>query len=149
MSILLPKLTSKKGVDEAIKSVAEKVLVLRFGKDDDLVCKNIIQLQTKTSHDLSKMAAIYLVDVNKVPVYTQYFDISYIPSTVFFFNGQHMKVDYGSPDHTKFVGSFKTKQDFIDLIEVIYRGAMRGMLIVQSPSDTKNVPKYDHLYQGI
>ena len=49
----------------------------------------------KTAHDLSKMAVIYLVDVNKVPVYTQYFDISYIPSTVFFFNGQHMKVDYG------------------------------------------------------
>lgn len=49
----------------------------------------------KTAHDLSKMAVIYLVDVNNVPVYTQYFDISYIPSTVFFFNGQHMKVDYG------------------------------------------------------
>jgi len=49
----------------------------------------------KTAHDLSKMAVIYLVDVDKVPVYTQYFDISYIPSTVFFFNGQHMKVDYG------------------------------------------------------
>lgn len=38
MSFLLPKLTSKKEVDQAIKSVAEKVLVLRFGKDDDPVC---------------------------------------------------------------------------------------------------------------
>ncbi|XP_066474953.1 thioredoxin-like protein 4B isoform X2 [Tiliqua scincoides] len=141
MSFLLPKLSSKREVDEAIKSVAEKVLVLRFGRDEDLLAK--------TSHDLSKMATIYLVDVNKVPVYTQYFDISYIPSTVFFFNGQHMKVDYGSPDHTKFVGSFKTKQDFIDLIEVIYRGAMRGKLIVQSPIDPKNIPKYDLLYQDI
>ena len=50
---------------------------------------------SKTSSDLSKMAAIYLVDVDQTPVYTHYFDISYIPSTVFFFNGQHMKVDYG------------------------------------------------------
>lgn len=149
MSFLLPKLTSKKEVDQAIKSTAEKVLVLRFGRDEDPVCLQLDDILSKTSADLSKMAAIYLVDVDHTPVYTQYFDISYIPSTVFFFNGQHMKVDYGSPDHTKFVGSFKTKQDFMDLIEVIYRGAMRGKLIVQSPIDPKNIPKYDLLYQDI
>ncbi|CAJ0962057.1 unnamed protein product [Ranitomeya imitator] len=149
MSFLLPKISSKSDVDHVIKTTAEVVLVLRFGRDDDPVCLQLDNILAKTSHDLSKMAAIYLVDVDKVPVYRQYFDISYIPSTVFFFNGQHMKVDYGSPDHTKFVGSFKTKQDFIDLIEVIYRGAMRGKLIVQSPIDPKNIPKYDLLYQGV
>ncbi|XP_078213735.1 thioredoxin-like protein 4B isoform X1 [Callithrix jacchus] len=95
MSFLLPKLTSKKEVDQAIKSTAEKVLVLRFGRDEDPVCLQLDDVLSKTSSDLSKMAAIYLVDVDQTPVYTQYFDISYIPSTVFFFNGQHMKVDYG------------------------------------------------------
>ncbi|XP_059523573.1 thioredoxin-like protein 4B isoform X4 [Myotis daubentonii] len=95
MSFLLPKLTSKKEVDEAIKSTAEKVLVLRFGRDEDPVCLQLDDILSKTSSDLSKMATIYLVDVDQTPVYTHYFDISYIPSTVFFFNGQHMKVDYG------------------------------------------------------
>ncbi|ROL42724.1 Thioredoxin-like protein 4B [Anabarilius grahami] len=48
------------------------------------------QSLSKTAHDLSNMASVYLVDVDTV--YTRYFDISFIPSTVFFFNGQHMKV---------------------------------------------------------
>ncbi|XP_047568108.1 thioredoxin-like protein 4B isoform X2 [Lutra lutra] len=99
MSFLLPKLTSKKEVDQAIQSTAEKVLVLRFGRDEDPVCLQLDDILSKTSSDLSKMAAIYLVDVDQTPVYTHYFDISYIPSTVFFFNGQHMKVDYGNSQH--------------------------------------------------
>ncbi|CAL8351084.1 unnamed protein product [Merluccius merluccius] len=149
MSLFLPKLCSKEEVDAAIKGVAEKVLVLRFGRDEDSSCLQLDHTLSKTAHDLTNMASIYIVDVDKVPVYTRYFDISYIPSTVFFFNGQHMKVDYGSPDHTKFVGSFQSKQDFMDLIEVLYRGAMRGKVMVRSPISPQNIPKYDLLYQGI
>lgn len=104
---------------------------------------------SKTSADLANMASVYLVDVDKVSVYTDYFDVTLIPSTVFFFNGQHMKVDYGTPDHTKFIGTFKEKQDFIDLVEVIYRGAMRGKLVVSSPIDPKKITHYELVYQNI
>ncbi|KAM9397508.1 thioredoxin-like protein 4B isoform 2-T3 [Salvelinus alpinus] len=121
----------------------------RFLSESGMTVLSLFCQLSKTTHHLSNMASIYIVDVDSAPVYTRYFDISYIPSTVFFFNGQHMKVDYGSPDHTKFVGSFKTKQDFLDLIEVIYRGAMRGKMMVQSPIDPQNIPKYDLLYHGI
>ena len=44
MSLFLPKLTCKKDIDEVIKGVAEKVLVLRFGRDEDSVCLQLDEI---------------------------------------------------------------------------------------------------------
>lgn len=48
MSFLLPKLSSKKAVDQAIKSTAEKVLVLRFGRDEDPVCLQLDDIVSRS-----------------------------------------------------------------------------------------------------
>ncbi|GFN77423.1 thioredoxin-like protein 4b [Plakobranchus ocellatus] len=149
MSFLLPTLSSKKEVDNVIRNTEDLVLVLRFGRSSDSSCLLLDDILAKAAPDLANMAIIYLVDIDKVPVYTQYFDISLIPSTVFFFNAQHMKVDWGSPDHTKFVGSFKQKQHLIDVVEVIYRGAMKGKVMVTSPLDPSDIPKYQLIYKDI
>lgn len=38
MSYVLPRLETKKEVDDAIKSTEDKVLVLRFGREADSAC---------------------------------------------------------------------------------------------------------------
>ena len=149
MSYILKTLSSKIEVDQVIKSTIDKVLVLRFGRSNDTGCLQCDDILMKTAQLVSNMADVYLVDIDNVQVYTQYFDISLIPATTFFFNGQHMKVDFGTQDNTKFIGPYHCKQDFIDLVEVIYRGAMKGKLIVTSPIDPKNIPKYNLLYNDI
>ncbi|XP_064632362.1 thioredoxin-like protein 4B [Lineus longissimus] len=149
MSFLLSKLSDKKGVDEVIKSTEDIILVLRFGREHDSTCLQLDDILAKCEAELSKMAKIYTVEIDSVPVYCRYFDITLIPATIFFFNGQHMKVDWGTPDHTKFIGSFCSKQDFIDVIETLYRGAMRGKVMVPSPLDPASIPKYDLLFKDI
>ncbi|XP_071960707.1 thioredoxin-like protein 4B [Antedon mediterranea] len=148
-ALLLKKLTTKAEIDNAIKTTEDLVLVMRFGRDEDATCLQLDNILAKSNDELAKMAAIYIVDVDTVDMYKRYFDITLIPATIFFFNGEHIKVDYGTQDHTKFIGSFKTKQDFIDLVEVIYRGAMKGKVMVTSPIDQANIPKYELLYKDI
>eukprot|EP00128_Syssomonas_multiformis_P005546 Colp12_sorted_trinity150504_noHs@7153 len=149
MAYMLPQLKNKKEIDEAIRQTENKVLVLRFGEEGDPTCMKLDDILAKTQQELSLMASIYVIDVNAAPIYISYFDISLIPSTLFFFNAQHIKVDYGTQDHTKFIGAFHQKQDFIDLVEVIYRGAMRGKLMITSPIPPERVPKYNLIYKDI
>ncbi|CAH1783438.1 unnamed protein product [Owenia fusiformis] len=145
----LPTLQCKADVDAAIKGTDDLVVVLRFGRATDNVCMQLDHVLEKSCGDVAKMAKIFLVDVDAVPIYSQYLDITLIPATVFFFNGQHIKVDWGSPDHTKFIGTFKVKQHFIDVVETIFRGAMKGKVIVQSPLDPADITKYELIFKDI
>lgn len=53
MSLFLPKLSCKKDVDEVIKTVAEKVLVLRFGRDEDSVCMQLDEIVSLANNGFS------------------------------------------------------------------------------------------------
>uniref|UniRef100_A0A1D1Z252 Thioredoxin-like protein 4B n=1 Tax=Anthurium amnicola TaxID=1678845 RepID=A0A1D1Z252_9ARAE len=150
-SFLLPTLTKKREVDSFIRDTLEKVLVLRFGRPSQPESAHLDDILYKSSRDVSRFAAIALVDADaeEVQVYIKYFDITVLPSTLFFFNAHHMKMDSGSADHTKWVGSFYAKQDFIDVVEVIFRGAMKGKLIVTCPLPPERIPRFQLLYKDV
>ncbi|CAL5424987.1 unnamed protein product [Camellia sinensis] len=155
MSYQLRTLRKKREVDSIIRDTIDKLLVLRFGRSYDPLClqlDDIVRLGlSKSAREVSKFATIALVDIDSedIQVYVKYFDITLIPSTVFFFNAHHMKMDSGSADHTKWVGAFHEKQDFIDVVEAIYRGAMKGKLIVSCPLPPEQIPKFQLLYKDV
>ncbi|KAL0008856.1 hypothetical protein SO802_010358 [Lithocarpus litseifolius] len=150
-SYLLTVLTKKQEVDAIIRDTIDKVLVLRFGRASDPVCLQLDDVLSKSAREVSKFGSVALVDIdsNEIQVYVKYFDITFIPSTVFFFNAHHIKMDFGTADHTKWVGAFHKKQDFIDVVEAIYRGAMKGKLIVSCPLPPERIPKYQLLYKDV
>ncbi|XP_042005716.1 thioredoxin-like protein 4B isoform X2 [Salvia splendens] len=119
MEYLLPTLRKKQEVDSLIRDTLDKVLVLRFGLSSDAVCLQLDDVLYKSVKDVSKFVTVALVDTTEeeIQVYLKYFDITYVPSIVFFFNAHHMKMDSGSADHTKWVGTFQRKQDFVDVVE--------------------------------
>ncbi|KAK1575504.1 hypothetical protein Q3G72_006062 [Acer saccharum] len=131
MSYLLETLTKKKEIDTIIRDTIDKVIVLRFGRSSDSLSLQLDDILAKSARELSKFGTVALVDIDSedVQVYVNYFDITLIPSTLFFFNAHHIKMDSGTADHTKWVGAFHRKQDFIDVVEAIFRGAMKGKLI--------------------
>ncbi|XP_062101826.1 uncharacterized protein LOC133807972 [Humulus lupulus] len=151
MSYLLRTLTMKKEVDSIIRDTIDKVLVLRFGRASDSGCLHLDDVLCKSAREVSKFASVALVDIDSedVQVYVKYFDITFIPSTIFFFNAHHMKMDSGTADHTKWVGAFHQKQDFIDVVEAIFRGAMKGKMIVHCPLPPERIPKYQLLYKDV
>ncbi|KAF0895897.1 hypothetical protein E2562_017543 [Oryza meyeriana var. granulata] len=54
-----------------------------------------------------------------------------------------------TPDHTKWIGSFSSKQDFIDVVEAIFRGAMKGKLIVSCPLPPERIPRFQLLFKDM
>ncbi|KAJ6831369.1 thioredoxin-like protein 4B [Iris pallida] len=150
-SFLLPLLTKKREVDTIIRDTLDNLLVLRFGRPQDPVCLHLDDILSKSSREISKFATIALVDIDaeEIQVYVKYFDITLIPSTIFFFNAHHMKMDSGSADHTKWIGSFHSKQDFIDVVEALFRGAMKGKMIVSCPLPPDRIPRFQLLFKDL
>ncbi len=142
MSYLLPHLESGWAVDQAIVTEEDRVVVMRFGHDWDQDCMIMDETLAEIQEEVKNFAVIYVVDIKEVPDFNTMYEL-YDPLTVmFFFKNKHIMIDLGTGDNNKITWPMEDKQELIDIIEVVYRGATKGRGLVVSPKDYSTKYKY-------
>jgi len=61
---------------------------------------------------------------------------------MFFFRNKHIMCDFGTGNNNKLNWVLEDKQELIDIIETVYRGAKKGRGLVVSPKDYSTRHKY-------
>ncbi|OAE24369.1 hypothetical protein AXG93_4343s1360 [Marchantia polymorpha subsp. ruderalis] len=122
MSYLLPHLHSGWAVDQAIMAEEERAVVIRFGHDWDETCMQMDEVLASVAETIKNLAVIYLVDITEVPDFNTMYEL-YDPCTImFFFRNKHIMIDLGTGNNNKINWALKDKQEFIDIVETVYRG---------------------------
>ena len=141
MSYLLPHLRTAWDVDRSIVNEEKRMVVVRFGRDEDATCMRVDDCLAGIAEDVKNFAVVFLVDVGEVPDFNDMYEL-YDPCTVmFFFRNKHIMVDFGTGNNNKITWPVE-KQDMIDIIETCYRGARKGRGLVVSPKDYSTRYKY-------
>jgi len=142
MSYLLPHLGSGWAVDQAILTEENKVILIRFGHDWDGQCMEMDELLFQIAEDVRNFCTIYLVDISEVPDFNTMYEL-YDPCTcMFFFRNKHIMIDLGTGNNNKINWVMRDRQEMIDIIEVVYRGASKGRGLVVSPKDYSTKYQY-------
>ena len=98
-----------------------------------------MQILATTADQLKNFAVIYLVDLSEIPDFNTMYEL-YDPCTVmFFFRNKHIMIDLGTGNNNKINWAMNNKQEFIDIVEVVYRGARKGRGLVVSPKGNHSV----------
>ena len=91
---------------------------------------------------VKNFAVIYVVDITEVPEFNEMYELYDDCTTMFFFRNKHIMIDLGTGNNNKVNWALPDKQEFIDLIEVVFRGASKGRGLVVSPKDYSTKYKY-------
>lgn len=94
---------------------------------------------------VKNFAVLYVCDLDQVPDFKQMYEL-YDPVTLmFFFRNKHMMCDFGTGNNNKLNWVLEDKQELIDIIETIYRGAKKGRGLVVSPKGKKMIKTFSFL----
>uniref|UniRef100_A0A6B2LP93 Thioredoxin domain-containing protein n=1 Tax=Arcella intermedia TaxID=1963864 RepID=A0A6B2LP93_9EUKA len=142
MSYLLQHLHTGYAVDQAILEETERVVCVRFGRDWSRECMIMDETLARTAEKVKNFAVIYVVDIDEVPDFNTMYEL-YDPVTLmFFYRNKHMMIDLGTGNNNKINWPIADKQEFIDILETVYKGARKGRGLVISPKDYSTKYKY-------
>ncbi|GBM32216.1 Thioredoxin-like protein 4A [Araneus ventricosus] len=142
MSYMLEHLHNGWQVDRAILSEEDRLVVIRFGHDWDPTCMKMDETLYKIAQRIKNFAVIYLVDTTEVPDFNKMYEL-YDPCTLmFFFRNKHIQIDLGTGNNNKINWAIEDKNEMIDILEVLYRGARKGRGLVISPKDYSTKYRY-------
>uniref|UniRef100_A0A061QPV1 U5 snRNP protein, DIM1 family n=3 Tax=Tetraselmis sp. GSL018 TaxID=582737 RepID=A0A061QPV1_9CHLO len=142
MSYLLPHLHSGWAVDQAILAEEERVVVIRFGHDWDETCMEMDEIISSVADKCKNFAVFYLVDISEVPDFNTMYELYDPCTTMFFFRNKHIMIDLGTGNNNKINWAMNDKQEFVDIVETVYRGARKGRGLVVSPKDYSTKYRY-------
>jgi DIM1 family U5 snRNP protein len=90
MSYLLPHLHTAWDVDRSIVLEEKRVVVVRFGRDEDATCMAMDDALAGIAESVKNFAVIFLVNIGEVPDFNDMYEL-YDPCTVmFFFRNKHI-----------------------------------------------------------
>lgn len=132
-SIFIPHLRSGWHVDQAILSEEDRLVVIRFGRDHEPQCMRMDEVLFGVAEKVRNFAVVYVCDIDEVPDFNDIYEL-YDPVTVmFFYRNKRMLCDFGTGNNNKLNWVLEDKQELIDILETIYRGAIKGKGLVVSP----------------
>ncbi len=142
MSYMLTHLDSGWEVDQAILTEEDRLVVIRFGHDYDPQCMQMDEILYKCAEEVKNFAVIYVVDISKVPDFNTMYELYDPCTTMFFYRNKHMMIDLGTGNNNKINWPMNNKQEFIDILETIYKGARKGKGLVNAPKDYSTKYRY-------
>ncbi|CAO3606976.1 unnamed protein product [Cunninghamella echinulata] len=76
---------------------------------------------------VQEFAVIYKVDLNEVPDCKEIYGLNDDPVTIlFFYKNKHILIDLDNGNNGKINWAIDNKQELIDIIETVYRGASKN-----------------------
>ena len=136
----------------------ERLVVIRFGRDWDAQCMAQDEVLYKVADRVKNFAVIYLVDQDEVGDFNTMYELWDPYCVMFFFRNKHMvsraqvkseilakcaqMIDLGTGNNNKVNFLIEDKQEMIDIIETVYKGAKKGRGLVVSPKDYSTRYRY-------